>query len=86
MVELWSMVRGAAQVAAEASIAIEQAKKAHGSGDQERAQPALWHCGNCRETGPNAQTCKRDIKIFSESERSTTDVDSLFDSDINKVP
>jgi hypothetical protein len=77
---------GAAQVAAEASVATEQAKKARGSGDQERGQPALRRCGNCRGTGHNARTCKKDIETSSKSDGSTTDVDSLFDSNKNEVP
>jgi hypothetical protein len=76
---------GAAQVPAEASIGTEQAKKARGSGDQERAQPALRRCGNCRGTGHNARTCKKDIEISYDLDGSTTDVDSLFNSNKNKV-
>jgi hypothetical protein len=33
--------KAAAQMAAEASVAARQSKKAHGSSNQERAQPAL---------------------------------------------
>jgi hypothetical protein len=45
-------------VAAEASVAARQSKKARGSGDQERAPPALQRCGNCSRTGHNTRTCK----------------------------
>jgi hypothetical protein len=71
----------AAQVAAEASMAARQSKKACGSGYQERAQPALQYCGNCSSTGHNARMCKKDIEGFSEPDASTMYVGSLFDSD-----
>jgi hypothetical protein len=71
----------AAQVAAEASVAAERSKKARGSGDQERAQPALRRCGNCGETGHNARTCKKDTEVSSESDASTMYAGSLFNSD-----
>jgi hypothetical protein len=75
-----------AQVAAEAAVASEPSKKARGSSDQERAQPALWRCGNCGGTGHNARTCKKDIEVSSESDGSTAYTDSLFDSDEIEVP
>jgi hypothetical protein len=78
--------KGAAQVAAEASIATERAKKARGSSNQERAQPALRRCGNCGGTGHNARTCKKDIEISSKSDRSTSYIDSLFEGDKNEEP
>jgi hypothetical protein len=71
----------AAQVAAEASVADELSKKARGGGDQERAQLTIQRCGNCSGTGHNAQTCKKDIKISSKLDASTTYIGSLFDSD-----
>jgi hypothetical protein len=71
----------AAQVAAEASVAARQSKKARGGGDQERAQPALRRCGNCGRTRHNARTCKKDTEISSESNVSTMYVGSLFSSD-----
>jgi len=71
----------AAQVAAEASIAPQRSKKARSSSNQEIAKPALRRCGNCGATGHNARTCKKDIEISSESDRSTTYVGSLFNSD-----
>jgi hypothetical protein len=49
---------GGTQEYGEAAVATERAKKARSSGDQERAQPALWRCENCGGTGHNAQTCK----------------------------
>jgi hypothetical protein len=70
----------AAQVAAEASAALQRSKRARGSG-QEPAQPALRRCGNCGRTGHNARTCKKDIEASSESDASTTYIGSLFDSD-----
>jgi hypothetical protein len=70
----------AAQVAAEASVATKQLKKACSGGDQERAQPALWRCGNCGGTGHNVRTCKKDTGASSESDASTTYIGSLFDS------
>jgi len=70
----------AAQVAAEASTAPQQSKKARGSGNQEPAQPALRRCGNCGRTGHNARTCKKDTEISSNSDESTTYIGSLFDS------
>jgi hypothetical protein len=70
----------AAQVAAEAYVAAERSKKACGSGDQETAQPALWHCGNCRGTGHNVQTCRKDTEISPESDVSTMYVGSLFNN------
>lgn len=71
----------AAQVAVEASVAAMQSKKAHGGGDQERAQPALRRCGNCGETGHNARTCKKDVEASFGSNASTTYIGSLFESD-----
>jgi hypothetical protein len=68
-------------VAAEASVAAGRSKRARGSGDQERAQPALRRCGNCSRTRHNARTCKKDTEIYSESDASATHVASLFDSD-----
>jgi ribosomal protein L32 len=70
----------AAQVAAEASVAAERSKKAHG-GDQERAPPALRRCANCGGTGHNARTCKKDTEASSESDASTTYAGSLLNSD-----
>ena len=71
----------AAQVAAEASTAPQQSKKARGSSDRERAQPALRRCRNCSGTGHNARTCRKDTEISSKSDASTTYVGSLFNSD-----
>ena len=71
----------AAQVAAEASTAPQESKKARSSGNQEPAQPALRRCGNCGKTGHNARTCKKDIEASSESDVSTIYASSLFDSD-----
>jgi len=73
----------AAQVAAEASRALQPSKKARGRNGQERAQPALRRCGNCGQTGHNARTCKKDIEESSESVASTTYASSLFNSDKN---
>jgi hypothetical protein len=70
----------AAQVAAKASVAAERSRKARGSGDQERAQPALRRCGNCGGTGHNTQTCKKDTEVSSESDASTTYAGSFFNS------
>ena len=44
----------AAQVAAEASAALQPSKKACSGGDQERAQPALRRYGNYGRTRHNA--------------------------------
>jgi hypothetical protein len=64
------------------SMGLQQrSKKARDGGDQEPAQPALRRCGNCGRTRHNACTCKKDTKISSESDASTTYVGSLFDSD-----
>ena len=71
----------AAQVAAEASAVPQRSKKARDNSDQEPAQPVLRRCGNCGRTGHNTRTCKKDIKVFSESDTSITYIDSLFDSD-----
>ena len=71
----------AAQVAAEASTAPQRSKKARGSGNQETAQPALRRCGSCGATRHNTRTCKKDIEISSELDRSTTYIGSLFNSD-----
>ena len=71
------------QIAAEASTMPPLSKKARGSGDQERGQPAVRHCRNCGGIGHNARTCGKDIEDISESEESTTYVGSLFDSDKN---
>jgi len=74
---------GAAQIATEASIATERAKKACSSSNQERTQSALRHYRNCRGTGHNARIYKKDIEISSESDRSTSDAGSIFNS--NKI-
>ena len=71
----------AAQVAAEASVAAERLKKARGGGDQERDQPALRRCRNCRGTRHNARTCKKDIEISFKLDASTIYKDFLFNSD-----
>ena len=71
----------AAQIATKASTVLQPLKKACSGGNQERAQPALQRCGNCSGTGHNAQICKKDIEISSESDVSTTYPGSLFDSD-----
>lgn len=68
----------AAQGAAEVSTAVERSKKARSSGDQERAQSALRHCGNCGGTGHHARTCKNDVEVSSGSDASTTYVDFYF--------
>jgi hypothetical protein len=73
----------AAQVAAEVSTVPQQSKKSYGSSNQERAQPALRRCGNCGATGHNARTCKKDIEVSSESDRSIISIGSLFNSDEN---
>jgi hypothetical protein len=70
-----------AQVATEASVAAGRAKKARGSGDQERAQPTVRRCRNCGRTGHNARTCKKDTEASSESGASMTYACSLFESD-----
>ena len=71
----------AAQVAAEASVAAQQLKKACSSGNQERTQLALRRCRNCRETRHNARTYKKEIEGSSKSNASTMYLGSLFNSD-----
>jgi hypothetical protein len=71
----------ATQVAAEASIVPQRSKKARSSSNQELAQLALRRCGNCSRTGHNARTCKKDTETSSKSDKSTTYIGSLFDSD-----
>jgi hypothetical protein len=71
----------ASRVAVEAAVAAERSKKPRGSSGQERAQLGVRRCGNCGGTGHNARTCKKDTKISSESDASTTYAGSLFDSD-----
>jgi hypothetical protein len=68
-------------VATEASIAAGRSKKARSSSNQERAQPTVRRCGNCGGTRYNARTYKKDTEISSESDASTTYIDSLFNSD-----
>ena len=68
---------GLAQVAAEASAALQPSKKARGRDGQERAQPALRRCGKCRETGRNARSCTKDTEESSESDVGTTYTGSL---------
>ena len=70
----------AAQVA-EASVVPQGSKKACGSSNQETARPTQRRCGNCGATGHNARTCNKDIEISSESDSSTTDLESIIDSD-----
>ena len=72
---------GLAQVAAEASAALQPSKKARDGDGQDRAQPALRRCGNYGGTGHNARTCKKDTEGSSKSDASTTYAGSLFDSD-----
>lgn len=62
-------------------MAAERLKKSRGSGDQERAQPALRRCRNCGGTGHNTRTCKKDTEVSSKLDISTTYACSLFDSD-----
>jgi hypothetical protein len=71
----------AAQVAAEASAAPQQSKKARSSSDQERAQPTVRRCRNCGGTGHNSRTCKKDTEENSESELSSICTDQWVDSD-----
>ena len=66
---------------AEASVAAKRSKKARSSGNQERAQPALRRCGNCRGTRYNARVCKKDIEVSSKLDVSIKYKDSLFNSD-----
>jgi len=73
----------AAQVAAEASMAVQPSKKARSGDRHQRAQPGVRRCGNCGGTGHNARTCKKDTEESSESEISTIYIGSLFDSDEN---
>ena len=61
-------------MAAEAFIALQLSKKAHGGGNHETAQPALWRCGNCGGT-------RHDTEESSKSNVSTTYTGSLFNSD-----
>jgi hypothetical protein len=61
----------------------QRSKKARSSGDQEPAQPALRRCRNYSGTRHNARTCKKDTKASSKSDKSTTYIGSLFDSDEN---
>jgi hypothetical protein len=49
------------------------------SGDPERAQLTVQRCGNCSETGHNAQPCNKDAEISSESDASTTYTGFLFE-------
>jgi hypothetical protein len=74
----------AAQVAAEASVTDERLNEACGDGDQERAQSALRRCGNCGGAGHNAQTCKKDTEVSSESYAIAVYTGSLFNSDENE--
>ena len=62
---------GAAQVAAEASAALQPSKKARSREGQDRAQQALRRCGNCGGAGHNARTCQADTAEASKSEAST---------------
>jgi hypothetical protein len=68
-------------VATEASIATRRSKKARSSSNQERAQPTIRRYKNYSRTRHNARTYKKDTKISSESDTSTTYIDSLFNSD-----
>jgi hypothetical protein len=62
-------------------MAARRSKKARSSGNQERAQLTVRRCRNCGGTRYNARTCKKDTEISSESDTSTTYIDSLFNSD-----
>lgn len=63
--------QGAAQVAAEASRALQGSKRARCTDGQERAQPGVRRCRNCGGTGHNARTCQVDRAASSESDAST---------------
>lgn len=63
-----------------AAAAPQRSKKARGGGDQERAQPTLRRSGNCGGTGHNMRTYKKDTKISSKSDTSTTCIGFLSDS------
>ena len=71
-------------MAAEASVAAKQLKKACSSSNQERAQLALRRCRSCGGTRHNARTCKKDAEEDSASDASTRLIDSLFNSDKNR--
>jgi hypothetical protein len=71
-----------AQVAAEASVATKWLKKACGSSNQRRVQPALQYYGNCGGTEHNMLTCRKDTDASSESDASTVYASSWFNSDI----
>ena len=73
--------KASAQVAAEASAALQPSKKARDGDGQDRAQPALRRCRNCGGTGHNVRTCKKDTEGSSESDASTIYAGSLFNSD-----
>jgi hypothetical protein len=69
-----------AKVATEATVASQQSKKARGGDGYETAQPAIQRCGNCKRTGHNARTCKKDSGEASDSDTSESFVGSLVDS------
>jgi hypothetical protein len=62
-------------------VAARRSKKARSSSNQERAQPTVRRYRNCGRTRHNARTYKKDTEISSESDASTTYIDSLFNSD-----
>ena len=70
-----------AKVATEATVASQRSKKARGSNSYETAQPAIRRCGNCKRTGHNARTCKKDSEESSESDTSEDFAGSLVNSD-----
>ena len=74
---------GAAQVAAEASMALQLLKKACSSNSYKRAQLGIQRYRNYRGTKYNAQTYKKDIEESSKSKISIIYIGSLFNSNKN---
>jgi hypothetical protein len=73
--------KAASRVAIEAAVAAKRSKKPRGSSSQERAQPGVRRCRNCSRTRHNARTCKKNTKISSKLDASTTYAGFLFNSD-----
>ena len=73
----------AAQVAAEASIALQPSKKACGGGGHQKAQRGIRRYRNYGGTRHNARTCKKDTEEPSKSKASIISTISFYNGDEN---
>jgi hypothetical protein len=71
----------AVQIAAEAYVVAPRSTIGCDSENQERAPPALRHCGMCGITGHNTCTCKKDSAASSDSDSTLEYIETLLGGD-----